>query len=65
MGIIVRFDRNMHLTPKQIDRGIDRIKKEYINIGLMPKKTRKTQRTLNRLVKLKMLEGLLEGMRKF
>ena len=59
--VIVTFKNNMNLSKKQIDKSLDNIKQEYINISLMPERTRRTKRTLDRLVKLKMLEGLLIG----
>ena len=59
--IIVTFDRNMHLTEKQIELALDNIKQEYNKISLMPEKTRRTKRVMDSLVKLKMLEGLLLG----
>ena len=62
--VIIRFKSDMDLSQKQIDEGIDAIRREYNRISLMPEKTRRTKRTINRLVKLKMLEGLLEGMKR-
>ena len=59
--IIVRFDRKMDLTEKQIDNGLDNISREYTKISLMPEKTRRTKKVMDRLVKLKMLDGLLLG----
>lgn len=62
--MIVRFDGDMDLTEKQIDEGLDKIRMEYNKISLMPEKTRRTKRIMDRLVKLKMLEGLLLGFKR-
>ena len=64
MRAIVTFDRNMDLTEEQLDISLANIKEEYLKIGLMPERTRRTKKVIDRLVKLKMLEGLLLGFKR-
>ena len=57
--VIIQFKENMDMTESEVDAGLDNIKKNYRVIRLMPEKTRRTKKVMDRLVKLKMLEGLL------
>ena len=62
MKTIIKLD--LEATPKDISNLIKGIKFEYAQIKCLPEKKRRTKKIMNRLIKIKMLEGYLEGIKR-
>jgi hypothetical protein len=63
MKAVIRIE-NLMATPSQVDKGLKAIQKAYDTLMALPDKTRKTLKTRKQMLRLMMLQGYLEGLKR-
>jgi len=63
MKAVIRIE-NLEATPSQIDEGLKGIEVAFKSLMELPEKKRRTLRTRKRMLRLQMLKGYLEGLKR-
>jgi len=63
MKAVLRLD-NLEASPAQVEKGLKAVQEAFKSLMDLPDKKRRTLRTRRRMLRLQMLKGYLEGLKR-